>query len=285
MKKLRKIICEEIRNTEKLNQLAKCDSRLGFQADSECHIYFPAKLEWRLNQLTQLLEKEFPQVEAQINNHEEPFPEYICQNPGKYFYDSKAIEEAPAINDPLWKNIPVKNCEQPFYLRTENTNLLTGRTTGWQSCYTKDALYVMVHCNESDMASVRRNWVLPDYATADCVELIIEKQRLWPPHKFVANADGAFLHVLQETRKEYLWSAEAFRSENYWRVLFRIPWPALGFEQIPEKPLRINLKRIIPDREGGGYAALTWGGNHPLMHRLLLPADNPADFGWLRLRD
>ena len=283
LKKLRKIVSEEIRNTKRLNEFARRDSRLGFHADSECHIYFPAKLEWRLKQLKQLLAEEFPQVEAQIDDNEEPFPEYIGKYPGKYFSDSKLVGEVPVINDSLWKNIPCKKCEQEFFSITEKPELLIGRSVEWQSCYTKNALYVMVHCNEPDISSVKETWELPDYTKTDCVELLIEKQRLWPSQKFVASAGGDFLHVFIETQKESFGSVEAFRGEGYWRVLFHIPWLLLGFEQVPGKPIRVNLKRIIPNREDSGYAALTWGGNHPLMERLLLPPDNPADLGWLKL--
>ncbi len=285
LSELKKIVQQEIENTKRLNELAQHDSRLGFQADSESHIYFPAKLQWRLEQLLQLLKDEFPQVKKQITAGEEPFPEYIGKNPGKYFAHCLPAKTAPSIQDPLWEKIAPQQCKQKSFKLTEQDELFAGRSTSWKSCHTTDALYVMVHCDEPAIASMKLQWELPEYEATDCVELIIEKQRLWPSQKFVTNAGGEILHVLSETKKEYLWSATTFTAKKYWGVLFRIPWIALNFDAIPQKPLRINIKRVIPAATKGAHSALSWCGYHPLMHRLLLPPDNPADFGWLFLDD
>jgi hypothetical protein len=283
--KLKKIVYEEIQNTQKLYELASHDSRLGFQADSECHIYFPAKLAWRLEQLEQLLTIEFPQVAAKIAACEEPFPAYTGKDPGKIFTHSVPVEKALSIDDALWENIPYKSCDQAFFSATEKPEMLKGRSTRWQSSYTNDALYIKVHCDDPDMASVRTQWELPEYTLADCVELIIEKQRLWSPQKFVANAGGGTLYVQQEKSKDYQWSAEVTKSAAAWQILFCIPWDVLGFNRPPVRPIRVNLRRIIPDRKDTGFSALSWGGFHPLMHRLLQHNDNPADFGWLFLNE
>ncbi|MCF6174676.1 MAG: hypothetical protein L3J71_02795 [Victivallaceae bacterium] len=282
---LKKIVCEEIKNTKKLNKLAIHDSRLGFQADSESHIYFPAKLEWRIQQLEQLLTEEFPQVEAKIATHKELFPEYTGKDPGKYFSHSIPVESALSINDLSWKNIPCQKCEQIFLDKTDKSELIEGRYVKWQSIHTNDALYVKIHCADPDMASVKQHWNPTEYTLADCVELIIEKQRLWSPQKFVASVGGDTLYVQTEKSTDYQWSAEVVRRETDWEILFCIPWIVLGFNQIPVRPVRINLRRIIPDHQNDGYVALSWGGCYPLMHRLLQQNDNPADFGWLFLNE
>jgi hypothetical protein len=281
--KLEAIVIQEIENTQKLKKLSEKDSRLGFQADSECHIYFPMKLQWRLKQLEELMENEFPEVKNKIRNREEPFPEYTGKAAGKYSYECRKLDKAPMISDFVWENISSQKCGQPYLHKTEKKELLDGRSTKWQGCYTSDALYVLVSCDEPEMSSIQEKWELPNYMMADCVELIIEKQRLWPSQKFVANAGGDFIHVLMETEKEYLWSAEALRFEDSWRVLFKIPWKVFGFEKLPEKPLRLNVRRIIPVNENSTYASWSWCGFNPLMHRLLQPPENPAEFGWLKL--
>ena len=283
LEKLKQIVRDEIHNTEALRELASSDSRLGFQADSECHIYFPAKLAWRQKQLKQLLIEEFLQVEAKISAHEEPFPEYIGKNPGTYHACSLFVDSPPAINDAVWNDIPQNRCKQPFFPDREKPKLLKARSTKWQSSHTRNALYVKVCCEESNMASVKPGWKLPAYTEADCVELVIEKQRLWAPQKFVVNAGGDRAYLQAEKSKGYQWSAEVCKSEQGWQLLFCIPWDVLGFMKPPARPIRVNLKRIIPDPQNEGYIALTWGGHHPLMHRLLQQNDNPADFGWLFL--
>jgi len=282
-KKLKDIVKEEISNTKNHHKLSENDSRLGFQADSECHIYFPSKLKWRQEQLENLLTEEFPLVKAKIEAGEEPFPEYIGKDPASRSYHSLALEKAPSIDDVLWDTIVSQNCEEIFFLKTEKPELLKSKTTKWQSCYTQKTLYVKVQCDDTDMSSLEPHWELPDYQMADCVELVIEKQRLWSPQKFAASAGGDTLYVQQEKAKDYQWSVEVSKNDKNWSILFCIPWDVMGFNQAPKRPIRVNIKRIIPDTEANSYAAQTWGGYHPMMHRILQQNDSPSDFGWLKL--
>jgi hypothetical protein len=284
LEKLKTIVLEEMDNTLKLCDLTSRDSRLGFQADSECHIYFPEKLKWRWKLLERLITEEFPSVEAKISIGEEPFPEYIGQSPGNVSASSVPVRKPMTIDDPLWKKLPVQKCVQKSFQETDNYELLKGRTTSWQSCHTGKALYVMVYCDEPDMNSVKKDWELPEYRQADCVELMIEKRQLWPSQKFVANAGGGIYHVMIETSREYLWNADVHLARNGWQVMFCIPWAFLNMKEQPSRSIKINLKRIIPNRNGKGWAALSWGKcNPPIILRNLLPNDNPADFGWLFL--
>jgi hypothetical protein len=284
LKKLKAIVEEEIDNTKKHYKLSQNDSRLGFQADSECHIYFPSKLKWRLEQLEQLMAKEFPVVEAKLTAGEEPFPEYIAKGPGDKCSHSLPVEKELSIDDVLWDKVIPQSCEKTFFPKTERSELLKGKSTKWQSAYTQTALYVKVQCDDNNMDSLIQHWELPNYQLADCVELVIEKQRLWTPQKFAASAGGDTLYVQQDKSKNYQWSTEVSKTDKNWSVLFCIPWDIFGFSQIPEKPLRINVKRLIPDPQEKSYIGQTWCGYHPMMHRILQQNDNPADFGWLKLK-
>ncbi len=283
--KLREIVNEEIHNTKRLLELSENDSRLGFQADSECHVYYPAKIKWRLRQLEQIMAEEFPVVEAKISVGEELFPEYTGKSPGENFSYSKRLSHSPAINDEIWSGITPKTCNKPYFDRTADTGLTANRSAEWRSCYTAKALFIKVQCVEPDIDLLHRQWELPDYQLADCIELVIEKQRLWTPQKFVANTSGETLYVKQEKSKDYQWAVEVEISENQWSILFCLPWEVFGFSNPPSRPLRLNVKRIIPDRESGGYCAQTWCGYHPMIHRILQQNDNPADFGWLFLAE
>ena len=159
----------------------------------------------------------------------------------------------------------------------------------------------MVYCDEPDMDSVKNDCELQEYIRAeckdgeelqeyiqdDCIQLMIEKRQLWPCQEFVVNSSGGILagggnlHVVEPSK--YLWSADVYRSRNCWQAMFCISWSSLNMKQQPSKPIRINLRRIIPNRNGKGFAALSWGGCNPIVFRNLLPNDNPADFGWLFL--
>ncbi|MFA6714508.1 MAG: hypothetical protein WCS27_03980 [Victivallaceae bacterium] len=286
LKQLKVIVEQEIKHTKRLCKLARDDDRLGYQADSECHIYFPAKLEWRLAQLERLLSKEFPEINRKLAANTEPFPAYTGLDPGEHFYHSTLVDRLLTIDDPKWQSIEKQSCEQISFRGTEKPAAIEGFTTTWQALHNYDKLYLLVTCAEPDMQSIKQNWRLPAYDQVDCVELILEKQRLWPPYRLAVNSGGETWYITQRNRgkviNDGLWSAEVLRKKDYWQVLFCLPWVFFGQNKIPSRPIRINLRRVIPDRNNmDAYTDLTWCGWHPLPHRLMLPNNNPTELGWL----
>ncbi len=64
---LRAIVHKEIQNSQQLITLCEDDPTLGFNpSECETYKYFPAKLQWRIDQLRQLLAESFPAVEARL---------------------------------------------------------------------------------------------------------------------------------------------------------------------------------------------------------------------------
>jgi len=281
LKKLQRLVELEIEQTHELCQLAEYDKRLGFQADSECHIYFPAKLRWRIRQLKQLLKREFQPVRKKLSMEQEPFPEYTGQKPGSLYAACPQVHSPVDIHSPCWKKLSLQYCEKQSMPGGQETDFLKERLTSWQACCSNEALRVKVTCLEPDMKSLCPDWVLPQYQLADYVELVVEKQRLWSPQKFVISAGGAQLYVKQETSRNYAWHAEVSRGKDSWMALFSIPWQVFGLQNPPERPFRINLKRSFPETRIPGQALISWGGFHPVQHRLLQQNDDPHDFGWL----
>jgi hypothetical protein len=53
------VVHREIANSNRLAELCAADSRLGFHPEAERHQYFPARLEWRVELLKNLLDTEF----------------------------------------------------------------------------------------------------------------------------------------------------------------------------------------------------------------------------------
>lgn len=54
------IVRDEIRRSGRLAELCENDSRLGFHSEAEGYKYFPAKLDWRIKMLENLLAEDFP---------------------------------------------------------------------------------------------------------------------------------------------------------------------------------------------------------------------------------
>ena len=66
LSEMRKIAEMEIEISQKLIPICKSDNRIGYHSEAHGHKIFPEKLEWRIGKLIELLESEFPEVEARI---------------------------------------------------------------------------------------------------------------------------------------------------------------------------------------------------------------------------
>jgi hypothetical protein len=81
------IVNGEIKRSSRMIKLCEADSRLGFHSEAEGYKFFPDKLKWRIEQLNNLLKKDFPVIKEKINSKQKPFADkitksYIC-NSGK----------------------------------------------------------------------------------------------------------------------------------------------------------------------------------------------------------
>lgn len=96
---MRKIVFAEIGNSEKLKQLCIEDKRLGYHCEAIGFKFFPAKLQWRIDLLRELLETEFPRVEKRIEKGELPLPFYFGRMPEAHRY----VTEAEEIENAIWE--------------------------------------------------------------------------------------------------------------------------------------------------------------------------------------
>jgi hypothetical protein len=56
---MRAVIRKEIDNSERMIELCRIDSRLGYHSEAEVFKYFPEKLSWRIGELRELLQEDF----------------------------------------------------------------------------------------------------------------------------------------------------------------------------------------------------------------------------------
>jgi hypothetical protein len=117
----------------------------------------------------------------------------------------------------------------------------------WAASYDADALTILIKNTSTDKSTF-----------APVTALIkIEPRRLWP--------GKLFIHEL--------------RFDDDHPATIRIPFERIGFNTEDLHPIRLDV-RIQMDN--GETAA--WRPNNPLLPRLLLGSDNPADLGWLFFR-
>ncbi len=74
--RMKEIVLNEIDNSRSMAALCKADNRLGYHSEAEGFKFFPAKLEYRINQLERLLETEFREVEGRIKSGLKPLEYY-----------------------------------------------------------------------------------------------------------------------------------------------------------------------------------------------------------------
>ena len=77
--KMKTIVYEEIDLSRKMIKISEKDPRLGYHSEAEGYKYFPEKIQFRIEQLKELLNSEFPIVEERISSGLAPLGYYICE--------------------------------------------------------------------------------------------------------------------------------------------------------------------------------------------------------------
>ena len=158
LKEMEHIVQEEIRNTKEMIVLCNKDPRLGYHGDAEGYTYYPAKIAWRIEQLKNVLAKDFPAVKKMISNNETLFPEYTGVKP-----------------DGLCMNSVVKEGDVYHTVQTAKNWLpFNNDYVKWASAYDGDYLYFII---SDETGKTKKN-----------VRIDIEPQRLWPVKLFNFNA-------------------------------------------------------------------------------------------------
>lgn len=97
---LKNVVLEEIKNTHKMIVLCQKDLRLGYHSEAEGFKFFPAKLEYRITKLKELLETEFVEVEERINQGKCPLAYYAAEGEDVYVITGdKATAKCEKISD------------------------------------------------------------------------------------------------------------------------------------------------------------------------------------------
>jgi hypothetical protein len=260
---LSNIIREEIDLDKQLLILCEKDSRLGFHSEAEGYKYFPEKIKWRMEQLSNVLANDFPEVKKIILKDELLFPEYTGQKP------VGSIADCIASDGSVWSAtsfVPPMNLKwQPCSHGSEKTNLQ------WASAFSKEDLYIVV--SEKKSSDSEKDPV-------EGIEVKIEPQRLYPAIHFkfdsgtAANTSDPF-HIIGYPL-DYSAGIREINKNGIWYGVVRIPLKTIGLNTLPLHPVRMDV--AVQRKEGGSNS---WRPDNPTTPRLILGADNPADLGWL----
>jgi hypothetical protein len=266
---LSNIIREEMELDKQLLQLCEKDSRLGFHSEAEGYKYFPEKIKWRLEQLSNVLANDVPEVKKIILKGRLLFPEYTGQKP------EGPVAECIASDGSIWSGtsliLPMDLKWQPCSYGSDKTNLQ------WASAYSKDDLYIVVSEKKStDHTS--------EISPVEGIEVKIEPQRLYPASHFLfdpgnRNNDGDPLHIIGYPLI-FKAGIRDINENGTWYAAVRIPFKIIGLNAVPLHPIRMDV--IVQIRERGSNS---WRPDNPITERLILGSDNPADLGWLMFKE
>ena len=263
LNRLNEIINDEIKLDEQLLVLCEKDSRLGFHSEAEGYKYFPAKINWRIDQLKNVLSKDVPEVKKIILKDQLLFPEYTGKKP------VGPVADCIASDSSVWSGtetvLPKDLKWQPCNYGSDNSNFK------WASAYSKDALYIVVSEKENADSSTKSSPI-------SGIEVKIEPQRLYPSAHFVFNPDLANnnpVHIIGYPLL-YRGALRELNGNGIRMVTMRIPFQTIGIDAENMHPIRMDV--IVQKRAGGRNS---WRPNNPTTSRLILGSDNPADLGWL----
>jgi len=260
---LRAIVEEEIENATAMKVLCARNPYLGFQAEAEGYQYFPAYLDWRIDQLRGVLKNEVPTAAASIAAGEPVFA-----------MESGLAEQAHRVVAPQAPDAFSANWKEDSSGWTTVSAVESGSDEfdwSWQATHDSDAVYVNVTATKSEA------W-RPVAATVH-----LEPTHIYPRRTF--RMDPAGKRDIQVTwlDKEAPWEAhcEVVGDQQVFRM--RVPLSSFRSEDDPNRPMRINVEVTFLSADKKKQVTKMWApsSGDNLMPRLGYGAADPREMGWL----
>jgi hypothetical protein len=249
------IIHDELALDQQLLTLCEQDSRLGFHSEAEGYKYFPAKIQWRIDQLKSVLANDVTELRRIIRKDELLFPEYTGLQPeGTVAYCIQSKEAGwPGSREIL-----------PVGLQWQKCAFGPGKNEiKWASEWDENTLYIWIKTDKN----CEQNGSLLNLVNID---IKIEPQRLRPCRHFVFDMENTAADDLMVTRDK----------SGVCYVGISISFEKIGITTDDLHPVRMDVR--VQNRVG---EISSWRPDHPLTSRLILGSDNPLDLGWLVFED
>lgn len=249
---LRAIVYEELELDAELLLLSRRDSRLGFHPEAEGYKYYPAKIQWRMEQLRRLLSADFPEVEGRIRKDEGLFPEYTGEKP------TGLMARSIYSNDKTNRD------------RSFNTRISSG--ISWLPLNSGQINKAFQWASDHDIQNL--NFFIREVNTSvgfpsqvSRIVIRIQPRRLWPVQRFDFNT--------KDIRSDE--GMQIVKLKDRSMILIKIPWKNMGVNT-DSKRIRVDVQIVLKDGKTGGWCTL-----QPVTSRLMYGTDNPNDLGWLLL--
>jgi hypothetical protein len=264
LEQLRRIVEEEIDNSEKMAALCEVNPFLGFQAEAEGYTYSPAELRWRVERLRDMLSTEFEDAAADIAAGKPVFPVESGLAEGAFNHVGARVSDTFASswqNEEVWDAMPrvSVSAEDPAWT--------------WQAAHDGASLYLNVDCDPSD------SW------RAVAVSVAVEPAHIYPRRTFRADVHGK-----RPIRQGWLvpdapWEFAAPNEEGRQAFRLRIPFDGFHGELDPSRPMRLNIQVTHLSHDKEKQIVQNWAppSDQPVQSRLGYGGDNPQEMGWLRL--
>lgn len=251
--KMTDIVKREIEISQGLSELCKIDGSLGYHSEGEGYKYFPAKLEWRISLLKNLLQTEFATVRERIGNGLAPLEFYkgVEEGSKKYFCTQTDIN---------------KSSPEEFILEDGTID----DRTSWSAAMDDENLYLRISCKgiEKD----------------DRLEIWPEFRLMWPYPPMKIRQNGKFnlkgylpyYSIFGEVEeKEYKnWNINVTtNNDDVWETNISIKRNDIGFGA-EKRPFRINLIRK-------NSRISKWIFSEFICDRLIFDELNHQEFGWI----
>ncbi|OGV67565.1 MAG: hypothetical protein A3K19_13465 [Lentisphaerae bacterium RIFOXYB12_FULL_65_16] len=300
---MKRIVRAELEIDAELLPLAEADSRLGFHSEAEGYKYFPDLIRWRMAQLRDLLETEFPAVAARAGLGEPLFPDYTGEKPAGVAQVARGLKRAPALDGKAaggaWARLPEAECTY-WVQQVHNIERWKkcgydwadhnpvpgsdrhGRVTFWKAGYDARNLYIGVRCTPGTTGG--------DGAAAfsgNGIQVLIEPCRTEPRMIFSLGTDGSGKCVKDNGYIPHgndPWSVSSQIKNGEWTVILTIPFRWLRRTGAARtKPIRVNVVRTLPLPGKPGTGICSWADAQPAKGRLVWGFLNPdKNFGWLK---
>ena len=297
--KMKNLVRSEVKRSREFLSLAKTEPVLGFSSEAEGYKYWPALIRWRIQQLTGLLKKEFPEVEKRASQPKPLFPEYTGETPSGLVYKALRVSLPRRMQtDPAaapWAALATATCVHGLrhvhnYERWKicgydahdhikiPARALTGKTAKWKACYDEKHIYFTVTCPHSAQT------------TQGTVQVLVEPSRMQPriifsvtPTSAKCQKDDGYIKRPASDNPWRIWRCSD--SAQSWSFILQIPLRWLQpLNRKAVSRLRVNVQQTLIIQGEPGEAIVSWAHRKPVKGRLVWGILNPAtDFGWLVL--
>ena len=131
-------------------------------------------------------------------------------------------------SDPAWKSVPWN--EGGFFIHRKEA--VPKKATRFKACYTTDALYVGIECEEPDLDKLKKVYNFDEFWIYDTVEVFLFPARR-EMLQFIANYQSMQYDVFSgavSKRAKYQtgWKAFGIKNKTTWTVEFCIPFWLIG---------------------------------------------------------